>query len=128
MEIFQNDPSDSLSIPDDLIHHLYEDYNGSIWITTAIGGIARFDKKTKRFYSVIPPNFNENGTNWDTNDKLAFTKKNELWISLWVYGLVKYTFNSPEPKSFDDLLETKYYGRSANSLNGLDTNFITTYR
>jgi len=47
--VYQNNPEDSTSISSNYIFELFEDSEGELWIGTNMGGLARFNKRKKRF-------------------------------------------------------------------------------
>ncbi|MDJ0835712.1 MAG: two-component regulator propeller domain-containing protein [Acidobacteriota bacterium] len=51
MRVFRHDPTDSASIPDNIIITLFEDSRGRLWVGTYHSGICRFEAETETFVS-----------------------------------------------------------------------------
>ncbi|HVS98216.1 MAG TPA: two-component regulator propeller domain-containing protein [Puia sp.] len=52
---YQFDPKDAGSLNDNLDFTLFEDDEGSIWVSTAEGGINKFNRNTEKFTNYRPP-------------------------------------------------------------------------
>ena len=50
-ERFYHDPANPFSISDNRVYTIYEDNNDNMWIGTHGGGLNKFDRKEKKFYS-----------------------------------------------------------------------------
>ncbi len=47
--VFQHNPADSTSIPDNFVRRLYEDRAGTLWAATMNGGLLRFNRELQQF-------------------------------------------------------------------------------
>ncbi len=47
--VFQHNPADSTSIPDNFVRRLYEDRSGTLWAATTNGGLLRFNRESQNF-------------------------------------------------------------------------------
>jgi diguanylate cyclase (GGDEF)-like protein len=46
---YRSDPADPSSLPDNYIHSLFVDLEGTLWIATQSGGLSRYDREQDRF-------------------------------------------------------------------------------
>lgn len=79
-KVYKNDPGNTESLPNNTVHAIYEDKNGTLWIGSP-NGLYRFDKTTNQF---IP---------WKSEFKASVfsileDRKGELWVGT-SEGLIK---------------------------------------
>ncbi|MGD8305739.1 MAG: two-component regulator propeller domain-containing protein, partial [Ignavibacteria bacterium] len=83
-KVYKNNPSDSTSLPGNLIRTISEDNNGDLWI----GGtnvLARYDRINDKFISVKFDR--EQNVNAPIIYKIFIDKKNKIWIGTNEFGV-----------------------------------------
>ncbi len=77
---FNNDPNDLNSLPGHRVLGLLEDHNGSLWVATEMGGVARYNRNTENF-----TNFRHDATDpGSLSSNLTITLFEDSEQTLWV--------------------------------------------
>ncbi|MBU0474226.1 MAG: hypothetical protein KKF62_08680 [Bacteroidetes bacterium] len=97
LTIFQNNPSDSTSISNNIIFSLYEDSSGIIWVGT-VKGLNSYNPKTEKF-SNYKNNLGNSGSEIiSAIYEFSNSKEKYLWIGTYMSGLLKFY---PDRKLFE---------------------------
>ncbi len=93
------------------INTIYEDRSGTIWVGTQMGGLSKYDKINKTFYSFVNEPNNPESISYNDVRAIYQDKSGLLWIATRGGGLNKLNLNPPK----FNLLKTI---NSSNSLSG----------
>jgi len=80
MRVFEHDPEDPASLPDDAIRALHEDRAGRLWIATNTGGLALLDRGTWRFQTFRHDPANPASLSHDTVYAIADARDGSVWV------------------------------------------------
>jgi ligand-binding sensor domain-containing protein/anti-sigma regulatory factor (Ser/Thr protein kinase) len=98
-EIFRHSPDNSSSISGNIITDVLEDSSGVIWISSADGGITRFDHKARpserfRLYRHSPTDTSSIPVN--TVNAMLFDRRGYLWLATSGASLVRFDTQTAE--------------------------------
>lgn len=103
IEHFKNEiATGEKNINDNFIFSIAEDLNGDIWFGTNIGGLNKYNSKTKIIETYQYNAKNKNSINNNSVKSLYVDKKNNLWIGTWGGGLNLFNINSRKFQHFTE--------------------------
>ena len=85
---YRFNPSDPHSLPANYLMEVFEAPDGDLWITPGIGGIARFDRKTRGFSAYPLEDPKEKESFWVVYD-ICWMDNGEVWLG-GNHGLYRY--------------------------------------
>ncbi|MBD0289541.1 MAG: hypothetical protein ICV79_29595, partial [Flavisolibacter sp.] len=112
---FRHNPRDPFSISCDSVMALAEDNNGNLWITTAGGGLNRYDEKKQIFVHYRHEDNNKNSLISDSLRRIRIDQNGILWIASNA-GLERM---DPKTETFT------HYRHSAQDTNSISGNNVT---
>lgn len=117
--VFKNDPADSFTISDNLIHSLVEDRNGIIWIGTK-NGLNQYSYHTNTFRQILyKPS---KGIDLKSADvySLALDSAGVVWAGTYGGGLFRISGYKPDEKEAPIITHFMYNPDLANSISSND--------
>ncbi len=93
-KVFRNISNDTTSISSNYIQDLAEDRYGNLWITTAGGGLNKYDRKTARFHSYRHDDKNINTLASNALSKVVVDDNGCIWVGTQHDGVSKFNPNS----------------------------------
>jgi len=85
-------------LPDDFVYSIAEDHNADLWVGTARGGLARWDREFDQF-EAVPLEIHDRPV--QRIRKLLFTSKNHLWIGTRDRGLLVRSLTDGSVRHFE---------------------------
>ncbi len=95
---YKPSPSDSTSISEGVINGLYEDDEGTLWITTSRGGLDLFDATRKHFTHYTHDPNDPNSLGHDVLCKVHPSRSDAVWVCTLGGGLDRF---DPETETFE---------------------------
>ena len=93
---YKHHPSDTASIPVNVLNALLEDHNDNLWIATSGAGVLKFNKETRTFArGKLGPA--------STCLDLAFDRKGMIWVGRQGGGIMKIN-----PVTFESTMDARY--------------------
>ena len=89
VEIIGKKVYDDTSLNDDLIQHFYDD-GTIVWVGTSGGGVAKFNRDRKKFYSLAFDPIEPNSLHDNRILRIKGDSHGNLWIATWSEGLTYY--------------------------------------
>ncbi len=89
LEIIGKKVYDETALDDDMIQSFYDD-GDIVWVGTAGGGVAKYNRSRKKFYSLFYDPLNSKGLHDNRVLKVVSDRKGNLWIATWTEGLSYY--------------------------------------
>lgn len=77
--VYRHDPHDSTSIKANYVSRIFEDLDGNIWVSTARGGLCRYDRATDGF-QYFQSDFQDQDKLNNSVQSFLSTKDGRLWI------------------------------------------------
>ena len=99
LEIVGKRVYDETALNDDAIQSFYDD-GDIVWVGTSGGGVGKYIRNRKRFYSLIYDPLNPDGLHDNRILKIAKDSKGNLWIATWTAGLTYYNPLTNEFKTY----------------------------
>ncbi len=122
---FNNDPSNSYSLSNDVVRCIFEDHSGLLWIGTD-GGLNRFDRRTGQFVNYQCKPGNPNTLDYDNIYSICEDHTHTLWIGSYYGGLnrfdrkterfIRFRYDPDDPYSFNDNIVWFVYEDRSNRL------------
>ncbi|MGH7601270.1 MAG: ligand-binding sensor domain-containing protein, partial [bacterium] len=137
-ERFVNDPKNPKSLSNNTVFTIYEDRDSVLWIGTFGGGLNRFDRKAKTFFSYKHDVKDSNSISGNAIEAIVEDSRGTLWVGTYDGGLScfdrrtqkfqRYQYDRRDPRSLssnhvtcfhEDRAGNLWIG-TANGLNKLD--------
>ncbi len=80
---------DQTTLQDDIINTLYDD-GDIIWVGTSSGGVCKYARHRKQFFSLTYDPLDPNGLHDDRILRTVIDRDGNLWIATWTEGLTLY--------------------------------------
>ncbi len=87
---------DQTALQDNIINTLYDD-GDIIWVGTSGGGVSKYARNRKKFYSLTYDPLNPDGLHDDRILRIKKDSKGNFWIATWTEGL---TYYNPDSQTF----------------------------
>ncbi len=93
-KIYNHDPKDSFSLPENKIWRVFEDSKSRLWVGTNQGGLCLFDKKTEKFITFTHDPNNPNSLCQQSVYFISEDKYGRLWVATqWGLSIFDYENN-----------------------------------
>ena len=90
---------DETALNDDVIQNLYDD-GDIIWVGTSGGGVGKYTRNRKKFYSITYDPLNPEGLHDNRILRIKGDSKGNLWIATWSEGVTYYNPTTREFKMY----------------------------
>jgi len=118
--VFRNDIKDSTTISSNYIQDIAQDKEGNLWISTAGGGLNKYDRKTARFHAYRHNEKNFNSIASDQLSKVTVDDYGNIWVGTQHDGVSRF---DPQSNTFRN-----YHHRTNDAQSLVNNDIMTVYK